>query len=64
MELITGLPLPTLIVWELITDYRYRLRSSRNLSQINCGIPVADFYFLSELVTVRITITDADFNLL
>ena len=57
-RIVTDLPL---IVWELITEYRYRLRNPRNhFLTINCGITVADLNF-SELITVRITVTDADF---
>ena len=56
--------LPTLIVWELIADYRYRLRNSRNLySQLIVGLPLPTL-MLSELITVRITVTDTDFNFL
>ena len=56
--------LPTLIVWELITDCRYRLcnfRIQKSFLAINSGITVADLKS-SELISVRITVTDTDFN--
>ena len=59
--IVTG-PLLILIVWELITDYRYRLRNSRNLfSYLIMGLLLPTFIF-SELITMTITVTDADLN--
>ena len=55
--------LQTLIVWELITDYRYRLRNSRTtLSQLIVVLPSPTLIFVSELITVRVTVADTDFN--
>ena len=53
-----GITIADLIGWELITDYRYQLRNSRNIfSRLVAGLPVADFSFFSELTTVRFTVT-------
>ena len=39
-------PLPTVIVWELILDYRYRLSNSQNLlSQLLMGLPLPTFFW-------------------
>ena len=43
-------PLPTSLVWELIMDYRYWLRNSRNMySWFIMGFRVADFIFWNSL---------------
>ena len=46
--------LPTLVVWELITDNRYRLRIPGNLfSQLLVGLPSVTVFF-SELISVTV----------
>ena len=60
---VTG-PLPTLIVWQLITDFRYRLRNSRIPEMLSHNYLWDDrcrLYFL-ELITMTITVTDPDFS--
>ena len=57
-------PLPSLIVWELIRDYRYRVRNSRDVfSELILGLPLPTL-ILPELMTMTVTITDTDANLL
>ena len=55
-------PLPSSIVWELITDCRYRLHTSTNSFHIiNYGIIVTDWNLFG-FFTVTVTATDPDFN--
>ena len=48
------------MVWEVITDYQYRLRNSRDVFLIiNYGMTVADLN-LPGIITMTVTVIDAD----